>query len=149
MSPRFSEIRAKFLKAEALRDQVIEALDTQEDLTAQVKQSAAAIENARVLAGLEALPVDRLRDATETIIKIEYLRRSGFENMRQIYEASASRIASVNGISPEVAREIKEIAESMRVAIAETVETVISPELASDSEIELVRALDELGLVNS
>lgn len=148
MKQKFSDLRQKFKKSESIRNNLIEALDSKDSLKERVKENALSLEKHRVLLELEKLPIDKLRDASSTSIKIEYLKRSGFENMRQVYEAPVSRLAAVNGVSPEVAREIASTSKRMYEAIRETLTLTIDSELSSSEEEDLVRALDDLDNLN-
>ncbi len=148
MKQKFSDLRQKFKKSESIRSNLIDALDSQDSLKERVKQNASALEKFKLLLELEKLPIDKLREASSTTIKIEYLKRSGFENMRQVYEAPVSRLAAVNGVSPEVAREIVSTSKKMYEAIRETLTLRIDSELSISEEEDLVRTLDELDNLN-
>ena len=143
MKQKFSDLRQKFKKSESIRSNLIDALDSQDSLKERVKQNASALEKFKLLLELEKLPIDKLREASSTTIKIEYLKRSGFENMRQVYEAPVSRLAAVNGVSPEVAREIVSTSKKMYEAIRETLTLRIDSELSISEEEDLVRTLED------
>lgn len=148
MKQRFSEIRQKLMRSESVRSNLIDVLESKDSLKQRVKENLQSLENIATLRELEKLPIERLREASATSIKIEYLKRSGFENMKQVFEAPVSRLAAVNGVSPEVAREIALISTRMYEAIQETISIGIDPELSSPQEEDLVRSLDELDKLN-
>jgi SNF2 family DNA or RNA helicase len=148
MKRKFSELRQKLLRSESVRSNLIEVLDSKDSLKQRVKDNLQSLEKMAILRELENLPIEKLRDASATSIRIEYLKRSGFENMKQVFESPVSRLAAVNGVSPEVAREISLIATKMYEAIQETISIGIDPELTLSEEEDLVRSLDELDQLN-
>lgn len=148
MKQRFSELRQKLMRSESVRSNLIDVLESKDSLKQRVKDNLQSLEKMAVLRELEKLPIEKLREASATSIKIEYLKRSGFENMKQAFESPVSRLAAVNGVSPEVAREISLIATKMYEAIQETISVGINPELSSPQEEDLVRSLDQLDKLN-
>ena len=149
MGVRFNEFKNRVARVSALRQRLFVALNSEEALEQKVREESKNLEKAHALRAMEKLSVERIRDATSRTIKVEYLKRSGFENMRQIYEARASRIEAISGISAEVAVEIKEIAEAMYGAILATANLQISAELSDPNEEALVSALEQLNSVRS
>ena len=85
-------------------------LKEQESLISGTKAAASYAKESQVLLALAALPIDRLKDATEESVRIETLRKYGFSNVASIYNSSAIQLERLPGITLESAQLLKSLA---------------------------------------
>lgn len=145
---KFTELRDQLANFAQLKSQVSKVISTQDELQESIASAIELHQEAEVFAALEKLPIERIKDATETIIKLEYLRRAGFSSIADLQKSSTGSIAAIPGISNEVAIEIKSIVNTMAKAIAESLGVSISAELDKKAEAELVDDLENLKIVS-
>ena len=86
-------------------------LKQQDALISGTKAAASHAKESQVLLELAKLPVDRLKDATEETVRIETLRKYGFENVASIYNSSAIQLERIPGITLSAAQSLKALAD--------------------------------------
>lgn len=145
---KFRELRDQVVSFAQLKSQVSKVISTQDELQASIASAIELHQESQVLAALEKLPLERIKDATETIIKLEYLRRAGFSTIADLQRASTGSIAAIPGISNEVAIEIKSLVNTMAKAISSSLGVSISAELDKKAEIGLIDDLENLKIVS-
>ena len=75
--PDFKDIKAKLAEAERVAQELDQVANLDESLIKQTKQNLSKAKESAVLQKLAELPVENLRDATDTSLRIETLRRLG------------------------------------------------------------------------
>ena len=109
MGINFKENQARLEQAAKIAQDLERVLKEQEHLISGAKAAASHAKESQVLLELAKLPIDRLKDATEETVRVETLRKYGFENVASIYNSSAIQLERIPGITlprtPNVARE--------------------------------------------
>ena len=144
---KFTQMRALFQSQVKVANQINAVLSLEKESADSASLEVESLKRVQVVAELRKLPVERIKDATQTKMKIEYLRRSGYENIAEVYLASRGTLASISGIGPDVAIEIKSIVDSMAKALGESMGLRISPSLESEEEQRLVHELEEIKVI--
>ena len=143
---KLKDLRNQLQEQRRIRDKVAQVQSVEASTAAKVALEIEELQLGQLISELEKLPIERIKDATETKIKVEYLRRNGYLNAADIYRVSSGTIASIQGISPEVAVEIKSIVDAMAKAITQTLNIRISPNLENRTEAQLVADLEYLNI---
>ncbi|MBO4839381.1 MAG: DEAD/DEAH box helicase [Lachnospiraceae bacterium] len=142
MARTFSAQDARKLIQEhrSLQAKLCQVLDLPGKEREAIAAAAKALQTAEALEILRTVPVEEL-NRDKLGLRVRALREAGFENIAQVFTASAAELASVNGISPEGARTIKRIAQEMADHTAETVRIRLSTDQKTPSASALVRQL--------
>ena len=119
--PDFKDIRAKLAEAERVAQELDQVANLDESLIKQTKQNLSKAKETAVLQKLAELPVENLRDATDTSLRIETLRKFGLTTVAAIYHSTPSQLEKLSGISSEAAEELKFLADRMHEAISESI----------------------------
>jgi superfamily II DNA or RNA helicase len=119
--PDFKDIRAKLAEAERIAQELDQVANLDESLIKQTKQNLSKAKETAVLQKLAELPVENLRDATDTSLRIETLRKFGLTTVAAIYHSTPSQLEKLSGISLEAAEELKFLADRMHEAISESI----------------------------
>jgi hypothetical protein len=96
-------------------------LKEQESLISGTKAAASHAKESQVLLALAALPIDRLKDASEESVRIETLRKYGFSNVASIYNSSAIQLERLPGITLESAQLLKSLADQIYQAVDQSI----------------------------
>ena len=89
MGINFKQSQASLEQAVRIAHDLERLLQQQDALTSGTKAAASHAKESQVLLELAKLPIDRLKDASEETVRIETLRKYGFENVASIYNSSA------------------------------------------------------------
>ena len=119
-------------------------LKEQESLISGTKAAASHAKESQVLLALAALPIDRLKDATEESVRIETLRKYGFSNVASIYNSSAIQLERLPGITLESAQLLKSLADQIYQAIAQSISYGIDIDDLDKTDIALIENLQGL-----
>ncbi len=119
--PDFKDIRAKLAEAERVAQELDQVANLDESLIKQTKQNLSKAKETAVLQKLAELPVENLRDATDTSLRIETLRKFGLTTVAAIYHSTPGQLEKLSGISSEAAEELKFLADRMHEAISESI----------------------------
>jgi SNF2 family DNA or RNA helicase len=147
MGINFKETRANLEQANMVANDFEVLLKQQEALVAGAKAAASHAKESQVLLELAKLPIDRLKDATEESVRIETLRKYGFQNVASIYNSSAIQLERIPGITLTAAQSLKSLADEMYQAVAQSITYGIDiDELTSDDRnlIENLQGLESL-----
>jgi hypothetical protein len=87
--PDFKDIKAKLAEAERVAQELDQVANLDESLIKQTKQNLSKAKESAVLQKLAELPVENLRDATDTSLRIETLRRFGLTTVAAIYHSTS------------------------------------------------------------
>jgi len=119
-------------------------LKEQETLISGTKAAASHAKESQVLLALAALPIDRLKDATEESVRIETLRKYGFSNVASIYNSSAIQLERLPGITLESAQLLKSLADQIYQAVAQSISYGIDIDDLDKADIALIENLQGL-----
>jgi len=119
-------------------------LKQQDALITGTKAAASHAKESQVLLELAKLPVDRLKDATEETVRIETLRKYGFENVASIYNSSAIQLERIPGITLSAAQSLKALADQMYQAVAQSISYGIDIDDLTKADSELIENLQGL-----
>ena len=119
-------------------------LKEQESLISGTKAAASHAKESQVLLALAALPIDRLKDATEESVRIETLRKYGFSNVASIYNSSAIQLERLPGITLESAQLLKALADQIYQAVAQSISYGIDIDDLDKTDIALIENLQGL-----
>lgn len=119
-------------------------LKQQEALIDGTKAAASHAKESQVLLELAKLPVERLKDATEETVRIETLRKYGFQNVASIYNSSAIQLERIPGITLSAAQSLKALADQMYQAVAQSISYGIDIDELTRADTELIENLQGL-----
>ena len=119
-------------------------LKQQEALISGTKAAASHAKESQVLLELAKLPIDRLKDATEETVRIETLRKYGFQNVASIYNSSAIQLERIPGITLTAAQSLKALADQMYQAVAQSISYGIDIDDLTREDNELIENLQGL-----
>jgi len=136
--PNFKDTRETLGRAESVATELSAAARLDARLAAKTKTTLSAAKENQVLQKLAEIPIENLKDATESKVKVETLRKYGLTNMAAIYHSSESQLSRISGISDVTASEIKKIATQMYEAITESIAFGIDIESISPDDLTLL-----------
>jgi hypothetical protein len=85
MGINFRQSRESLEAAKKIAQDLERILKQQEQLITGVKTAASVAKESQVLLKLAELPVDRLKDASDETVRVETLRKYGFNNVAAVY----------------------------------------------------------------
>jgi SNF2 family DNA or RNA helicase len=144
MGINFKDARANLEQANHVVRDLERLLKEQEALISGVKAAASHAKESQVLLELAKLPVDRLKDATEETVRIETLRKYGFENVASIYNSSAIQLERIPGITLTSAQSLKALADQMYNAVAQSISYGIDIDDLTKADSDLIQNLQGL-----
>lgn len=121
MGINFKENQARFEQAAKIAQDLERVLKEQDHLISGTKAAASHAKESQVLLELAKLPIDRLKDATEDTVRVETLRKYGFENVASIYNSSVIQLERIPGITLSAAQSLKALADQMYQAVAQSI----------------------------
>ena len=144
MGINFKESQTSLEQAGKIAQDLERLLKQQEGLISGTKAAASHAKESQVLLELAKLPVDRLKDATEETVRIETLRKYGFENIASIYNSSAIQLERIPGITLSAAQSLKALADQMYQAVAQSISYGIDLDDLTQADTELIENLQGL-----
>lgn len=144
MGINFKETRANLEQANKVAQDFEVLLKQQEALISGTKAAASHAKESQVLLELAKLPIDRLKDATEETVRIETLRKYGFQNVASIYNSSAIQLERIPGITLSAAQSLKALADQMYQAVAQSISYGIDIDDLTREDNELIENLQGL-----
>lgn len=144
MGINFKQSRASLEQANRIAQDLERLLKQQEALIRGTKTAATQAKESQVLLELAKLSVDRLKDATEETVRIETLRKYGFENVASIYNSSAIALERIPGITLDAAQKLKALADQMYQAVAQSISYGIDLDDLTRADTELIENLQGL-----
>ncbi|CAN2188869.1 DEXHc_Snf domain containing protein [Candidatus Nanopelagicaceae bacterium] len=144
MGINFKESRTSLEQAGKIAQDLERLLKQQENLINGTKAAASHAKESQVLLELAKLPVDRLKDATEETVRIETLRKYGFQNVASIYNSSAIQLERIPGITLNAAQSLKALADQMYQAVAQSISYGIDVDDLTQADTELIENLQGL-----
>jgi SNF2 family DNA or RNA helicase len=144
MGINFKESQTSLEQASKIAQDLERLLKQQEALISGTKAAASHAKESQVLLELAKLPVDRLKDATEETVRIETLRKYGFQNVASIYNSSAIQLERIPGITLSAAQSLKALADQMYQAVAQSISYGIDIDDLTRADTELIENLQGL-----
>ena len=144
MGINFKQSQANLEQAGKIAQDLERLLKQQEALISGTKAAASHAKESQVLLELAKLPVDRLKDATEETVRIETLRKYGFQNVASIYNSSAIQLERIPGITLSAAQSLKALADQMYQAVAQSISYGIDIDDLTRADTELIENLQGL-----
>ena len=144
MGINFKETRANLEQANKVAQDLEVLLKQQEALISGTKAAASHAKESQVLLELAKLPIDRFKDATEETVRIETLRKYGFQNVASIYNSSAIQLERIPGITLSAAQSLKALADQMYQAGAQSISYGIDIDDLTREDNELIENLQGL-----
>ena len=144
MGINFKETRANLEQANKVAQDLEVLLKQQEALISGTKAAASHAKESQVLLELAKLPIDRFKDATEETVRIETLRKYGFQNVASIYNSSAIQLERIPGITLSAAQSLKALADQMYQAVAQSISYGIDIDDLTREDNELIENLQGL-----
>jgi SNF2 family DNA or RNA helicase len=144
MGINFKQSRASLEQANRIAQDLERLLKQQEALIRGTKTATTQAKESQVLLELAKLSVDRLKDATEETVRIETLRKYGFENVASIYNSSAIALERIPGITLDEAQKLKALADQMYQAVAQSISYGIDLDDLTRADTELIENLQGL-----
>jgi SNF2 family DNA or RNA helicase len=144
MGINFKENQARLEQAAKIAQDLERVLKEQEHLVSGTKAAASHAKESQVLLELAKLPIDRLKDATEETVRVETLRKYGFENVASIYNSSAIQLERIPGITLSSAQSLKALADQMYQAVAQSISYGIDIDDLTRADNKLIENLQGL-----
>lgn len=144
MGINFKESQESLKQATGIAWDIERLLSKQEKMIAGTKAAASHAKESQVLLALAKLSVDQLKEATEETVRVETLRKYGFENVASIYNSSAIQLERIPGITLVAAQSLKALADQMYQAVAQSISYGIDIDDLSPSDGELIANLQGL-----
>ena len=119
--PNFKKIREQLEQAQKVASELDEIATLDESLVTEVKQNIYKSKEGQVLQKLAELPIENMRAATDSSLRIETLRKYGITNVASVYLSTESQLERISGISQESATEIKAISDQMFKAVSDSI----------------------------
>jgi SNF2 family DNA or RNA helicase len=144
MGINFKQSQASLEQAKKIAHDLERLLKQQETLISGAKAAASQAKESQVLLELAKLPIDRLKDASEETVRIETLRKYGFQNVASIYNSSAIQLERIPGITLSAAQSLKALADQMYTAVAQSISYGIDLDDLTRADTELIENLQGL-----
>jgi SNF2 family DNA or RNA helicase len=144
MGINFKQSQSSLEHATKIAQDLERLLKQQEALISGTKAAASHAKESQVLLELAKLPVDRLKDATEETVRIETLRKYGFQNVASIYNSSSIQLERIPGITLSAAQSLKALADQMYQAVAQSIAYGIDLDDLTQADTELIENLQGL-----
>jgi len=149
MAFNFKSAQAKLEQASAVARDLNAILKQQERLITETKAAASQVKESQVLLELAKLPIDNLNDATEATVRVETLRKYGYQTVASVYNSSAIQLEKIPGITLSSAQSLKALADQMYVAVAQTISYGFDIQDLSAVDKNLIGNLQGLDILKS
>lgn len=140
----FKSARAQLEQASIVARDLEAVLKQQERLISQTKAAATHVKESQVLLELAKLPIDNLNDATEETVRVETLRKYGYQTVASVYNSSAIQLEKIPGITLTSAQSLKALADQMYLAVAQSISYGFDLEDLSSTDKDLISNLQGL-----
>jgi flagellar biosynthesis/type III secretory pathway chaperone len=144
MGINFKDSQINLAQANKIATDLERLLKEQEKLISGTKAAASHAKESQVLLELAKLSIDRLKDATEDTVRVETLRKYGFQNVASIYNSSAIQLERIPGITLSAAQSLKALADQMYQAVAQSISYGIDIDDLTRADNELIENLQGL-----
>jgi superfamily II DNA or RNA helicase len=107
----------------------------------RVRAAYRAVRDARVLAELAEVPVDRIREVSTGRVRVGPVEAAGFRTVAQVLGATTQELDAIGGVGPKTARLLREAARQIFDAVDEAFTFRIEHDPDDPLAGDLVRAL--------
>ncbi|MFC4629820.1 DEAD/DEAH box helicase [Promicromonospora alba] len=107
----------------------------------RVRDAYRAARDARVLAELAEVPVDRIREVSTGRVRVGLVEAAGFRTVAQVLRADDEELDAIAGVGPKTARLLREAAQQIFDAVDDALTFRIEADPADPLATDLVRAL--------
>ncbi|MFD6142894.1 DEAD/DEAH box helicase [Promicromonospora sp. NPDC060271] len=107
----------------------------------RVRTAYRAARDARVLAELAEVPVDRIREVSTGRVRVGLVEAAGFRTVAQVLRADDEELDAIAGVGPKTARLLREAAQQIFDAVDDALTFRIEADTADPLATGLVRAL--------
>ncbi|MDR7381522.1 DEAD/DEAH box helicase [Promicromonospora iranensis] len=107
----------------------------------RVRVAYRGLRDARVLAELAEVPVDRIREVSTGRVRVGPVEAAGFRTVAQVLGATTAELEAIGGVGPRTARLLREAARQIYDAVDDALTFRIEPDPADPLVTDLVRAL--------
>jgi superfamily II DNA or RNA helicase len=107
----------------------------------RVRVAYRAVRDARVLAELAEVPVDRIREVSTGRLRVSPVEAAGFRTVGQVLGANDQELDAISGVGPKTARLLREAARQIFDAVDDALTFRIEPDPTDPLVTDLVRAL--------
>lgn len=142
--PKFKDFRKQLDEAKRITERLEAVAKLDESLVKQARTNLSKAKESAVLQKLAQLPIENMREATESTLRIETLRKFGITSVASVYHSTESQLERLSGISADSARELKYIADRMYEAIAESISYGVKIDDISVSDVHLLENVQGL-----
>jgi len=147
--PKFKDIRKQLEEAKRIATDLDAIAKLDESLVRRSQENLSSAKRAAVLEKLASLPIENMKDATDSSLRVETLRKFGLTSVASIYHSSVGQLEKINGISAESARELKFIAERMHDAVADSIAYGVNLDELSVDDLNLLENVQGLEGIRS
>nr|BFF17861.1 hypothetical protein GCM10025730_13820 [Promicromonospora thailandica] len=142
-TPTWSRAAARELLARAASTHTLgaDALTERGAAPERVRAAYRAARDARVLAQLAEVPVDRIREVSTGRLRVGPVEAAGFRTVAQVLDASEAELDAVDGVGPRTARLLLDAAQQIFDAVDAGLTFRIEHDPADPHATALVRAL--------
>ena len=147
--PNFKNIREQLLQAERVASELESVAALDQSLASQAKANISKAKESQILQKMAELPVENMRDATESRVRVETLRKFGITNVASVYLSTEEHLERISGISEVAAKELKFIAEQMYEAISDSISYGIKIENLTVDDLNVLENIQGLEIIRS
>jgi hypothetical protein len=147
MAMNYRELRATYDQASQLMEDCLLLVKTRANLILSLETTTKQIAISKLMAELENIPIEQIRQASDQRLPIEPLIRDGYLTVYDVHLASNADLAKSSGVSLSGAAEIHVITTKMLEAIEAGISTRIDIDKPSAPDLQVInqfRKLDEL-----
>ena len=146
---KYSTLKAQLAQAKSSLGTLEALLAREEALSTATKANFTKAKESQVLEKLAALPIEKLREISDSSIRIETLRKYGLTTVASVYLATISQLERLSGITQSSAEEMKELAEELFDAASEAANFKFNVDSPSQEDLTLLENLKSLEAVRS
>jgi SNF2 family DNA or RNA helicase len=147
MAMNYRELRATYDQASQLMEDCLRLVKTRANLILSLETTTKQIAISKLMAELENIPIEQIRQASDQRLSIEPLIRDGYLTVYDVHRTSNEDLAKSSGVSLSSAAEIHVITTKMLEAIEAGISTRIDIDKPSTPDLQVInqlRKLDEL-----
>jgi SNF2 family DNA or RNA helicase len=146
---KYKDFKAQLEHARKVALELEEVAKLDESLVTKTKGTLTKAKESLVLQKLAELPIENMKDATDTSLRIETLRKFGMTSVAGIYHSSEVQLERISGISRDAARELKFIADQMYEAVSESISYGINVDSLTVDDLNLLENVQGLEGIRS
>jgi superfamily II DNA or RNA helicase len=146
---KFKDFKVQLDQAKKVAAELEAIASLDESLLAQTKVNLSKAKESLVLQKLAELPIENMKDASDSSLRIETLRKFGITSVASVYHSSENQLERISGITRDSAKEIKFIADQMYNAVAESISYGIKVDSLTVDDLNLLENVQGLESIRS